>query len=84
MRSSKSEIHGNLYAMRFKVLQLSLTNEMHMRQVRLSVTGSNFFGTNNTGAAQGDRAGTTQPLTPISCRQKHPASIFGFTRPPQL
>ena len=45
MRSSRSEIRGNQCAMRFKVLLFSLTNEIHMRQVRLLVTGSTFLGT---------------------------------------
>jgi hypothetical protein len=55
-------MRGNPYAMRFNVFLFRFTQEVHMRQERLPVTGSNFFGTKSTRAAHGDREGTIHPF----------------------
>ena len=61
-------MRGKRYAILLSVFELSLTNEITVRRDRLPVTGSAVFGTNSTGAAQGESDGLIHPFATKSAR----------------
>ena len=61
-------MRGKRYAILFSVFEFEFTNEITIRRDRLPVTGSAFFGTNSTGAAQGESDGLIHPFATKSAR----------------